>query len=356
MKKAEVTFRFLTPALLAGADQKSAEMRASSIRGALRWWMNALGYDKDCINDLFGTAAGETGRRSRVIVRDTTTNNPPVKLQSAKDIIGSRYDYFLWPLGKTENARGVIQAGATASFSVFLRSGESEDLEKGLKAFLLLGSLGSRSRRCYGSIWPVRVTIDGHEWKIPASLSEFKTVLESVRCKSTYMIVNVVDKGFIKKTAHSYSYKEAIDSCSSFLKKYRCGSKKSGCDPLEWGINDHNANFKEYAVDKVYRPVLGLPLVQTYTSTYPRRKVEAKIHGLERLASPLHFKVAFNRRMPIMIFFGRMIPRNSTKVTLREKGRPNRELPLDLGLLKAILNDPQQQKISDFRPQRSVNP
>lgn len=351
MKRAEVTFKFLTPALLAGADQKSAEIRASSIRGALRWWMNALGYDKDCINDLFGTAAGETGRRSRVVVRDTTTNSPQVTCQSAEKIIGNPNDYFLWPLGK--NSRGVIPAGTTASFSVFLRSGESEDLEKGLKAFLLLGSLGSRSRRCYGSIWPDRVTIDGHAWKIPTSLSEFKTALEAVRCNSTCMLVKIVDESFIKNSP-AHSYKEAIDCCSEFLKKYRCGSSRSGREPLSWGENDHNANFDAYDVDRVYRPVLGLPLVQTY-SGYPRRTVRSQIPGLERLASPLHFKVVFKRLIPIMVFFGKKIPRNRM-VALREKGRPDRYLPLDLALLKEMLKDPRQKLISNFTPSRSVNP
>ena len=82
MRRADVTFRFVTPALLAGADQKSAEIRAASIRGALRWWMNALNFDKEVINDLFGSAAGNRGQRSRVIVRDTTPEKPKMHAES----------------------------------------------------------------------------------------------------------------------------------------------------------------------------------------------------------------------------------------------------------------------------------
>lgn len=331
MKRVEVTFKFLTPALLAGADQKSAEMRASSIRGALRWWMNALGYDKDCINDLFGTAAGETGRRSRVIVRDTTPNNLPVKLQSAKDIIGTPYDYFLWPLGNPENARGVIQAGSTASFSVFLRSGESEDLEKGLKAFLLLGSLGSRSRRCYGSIWPVRVTIDGHEWKIPETIPGMREVLLEILGKKNLKI-DIVDGIMFSK------YHSAIDRCSDFLSRYRRGKTKNGLEASFWGENDHDAPFGK--TDCVYRPILGLPLTQKYSSG---RTVASQIEGYDRLASPVHFKVvSLNGNMvPIVIFFSSMLPPKGTKVKLVNKNSGNviKTLPLNFELFNYLKTD-----------------
>lgn len=340
MKRAEVTFKFLTPALLAGADQKSAEMRASSIRGALRWWMNALGYDKDCINDLFGTAAGETGRRSRVIVRDTTPNNLPVKLQSAKDIIGTPYDYFLWLLGKPENARGVIQAGSTASFSVFLRSGESEDLEKGLKAFLLLGSLGSRSRRCYGSIWPVSVTIDNKPWRIPKSTAEMKQVLESVFDQYANMEIDSIGDRSLR------DWKFAVETCSNFLKSYRCGSPKSG-EPSAWGENDHDAPFGK--TDCVYRPILGLPLTQTYSSS--GRTVTSQIEGYDRLASPVHFKVVSldGGFLPVVFFCYSMIPDDDTVVSLVEKNRTIYKRPLDTELFYEMSDNSRLNSLGDFR-------
>ena len=44
MDRAEITFKTVPPLLLAGADQKKAEMRVPSIRGQLRWWFRALGF------------------------------------------------------------------------------------------------------------------------------------------------------------------------------------------------------------------------------------------------------------------------------------------------------------------------
>ncbi|MCL2104631.1 MAG: type III-B CRISPR module RAMP protein Cmr1 [Kiritimatiellaeota bacterium] len=34
---------FITPTFLAGANQNTPEIRASSIRGQLRWWFRVLG-------------------------------------------------------------------------------------------------------------------------------------------------------------------------------------------------------------------------------------------------------------------------------------------------------------------------
>lgn len=341
MRRADVTFKFVTPALLAGADQKSAEIRAASIRGALRWWMNALNFDKETINDLFGSAAGNHGQRSRVIVRATTQNTPPVKVQTAQDITGSRSDYFLWPLGKNENARGVIPAGFTASFSVIMRSGknseDSPDLENVLKAFLLLGSLGSRSRRCYGSVWPEHVEIDGVPWKIPANAGELKRELSCIFDEYANMEIDAIRGKFL-------DYKTAINCCIDFLKTYRAGSKKSGKDPSEWGKNDHDVGLQKRGC--VYRPVLGLPLVQKYSNGL---EVTSTIGDYERLASPVHFKVIPLKEgfVPIVFFCYSMLP-YETEVIL-EQNKKTFRLPLQgFELVEAMRSDKQLVTLGDF--------
>ncbi len=340
MRRADVTFRFVTPALLAGADQKSAEIRAASIRGALRWWMNALNFDKEVINDLFGSAAGNRGQRSRVIVRDTTPNTPPVKLQTAQDITGSRSDYFLWPFEK--KARGVIPAGFTASFSVIMRPGKSSEdspvLENVLKAFLLLGSLGSRSRRCYGSIWPKHVEIDGVPWKIPATEDELKRELSCIFDECANMEIDAISGKFL-------DYKTAINCCIDFLKKYRAGSTKSLKNLKKWGKNDHDVGLRKHGC--VYRPVLGLPLIQSYSKA---PKVISKIKGYDRLASPVHFKVIPLNGLfvPIVFFCYSMLPEDETEVIL-EQNKELFRLPLQgFELVEAMRFDEKLSTLGDF--------
>lgn len=340
MRRADVTFSFVTPALLAGANQKSAEIRAASIRGALRWWMNALNFDKEVINDLFGSAAGNRGQRSRVIVRDTTPNTPPVKLQTAQDITGSRSDYFLWPFEK--KARGVIPAGFTASFSVIMRPGKSSEdspvLENVLKAFLLLGSLGSRSRRCYGSIWPKHVEIDGVPWKIPATAGELKRELSCIFDECANMEIDAISGKFL-------DYKTAINCCIDFLKKYRAGSTKSLKNLKKWGKNDHDVGLRKRGC--VYRPVLGLPLIQSYSKA---PKVISKIKGYDRLASPVHFKVIPLNGLfvPIVFFCYSMLPEDETEVIL-EQNKELFRLPLQgFELVEAMRFDEKLSTLGDF--------
>ena len=340
MRRADVTFSFVTPALLAGANQKSAEIRAASIRGALRWWMNALNFDKEVINDLFGSAAGNRGQRSRVIVRDTTPNTPPVKLQTAQDITGSRSDYFLWPFEK--KARGVIPAGFTASFSVIMRPGKSSEdspvLENVLKAFLLLGSLGSRSRRCYGSIWPKHVEIDGVPWKIPATEDELKRELSCIFDECANMEIDAISGKFL-------DYKTAINCCIDFLKKYRAGSTKSLKNLKKWGKNDHDVGLRKHGC--VYRPVLGLPLIQSYSKA---PKVISKIKGYDRLASPVHFKVIPLNGLfvPIVFFCYSMLPEDETEVIL-EQNKELFRLPLQgFELVEAMRFDEKLSTLGDF--------
>ena len=340
MRRADVTFSFVTPALLAGANQKSAEIRAASIRGALRWWMNALNFDKEVINDLFGSAAGNRGQRSRVIVRDTTPNTPPVKLQTAQDITGSRSDYFLWPFEK--KARGVIPAGFTASFSVIMRPGKSSEdspvLENVLKAFLLLGSLGTRSRRCYGSVWPKHVEIDGVPWKIPATAGELKRELSCIFDEYANMEIDAISGKFL-------DYKTAINCCIDFLKKYRAGSTKSLKNLKKWGKNDHDVGLRKRGF--VCRPVLGLPLVQNYSKVPP---VSSSITGYNRLASPVHFKVIPLKDgfVPIVFFCYNMIPPDGTEVILKQDKKTFR-LPLQgFDLIKAMQSDEQLVTLGDF--------
>ena len=302
--------------------------------------MNALNFDKEAINDLFGSAAGNRGQRSRVIVRDTTPNTPPVKLQTAQDITGSRSDYFLWPFEK--KARGVIPAGFTASFSVIMRPGKSSEdspvLENVLKAFLLLGSLGSRSRRCYGSIWPKHVEIDGVPWKIPATEDELKRELSCIFDECANMEIDAISGKFL-------DYKTAINCCIDFLKKYRAGSTKSLKNLKKWGKNDHDVGLRKHGC--VYRPVLGLPLIQSYSKA---PKVISKIKGYDRLASPVHFKVIPLNGLfvPIVFFCYSMLPEDETEVIL-EQNKELFRLPLQgFELVEAMRFDEKLSTLGDF--------
>jgi CRISPR type III-B/RAMP module RAMP protein Cmr1 len=69
MKTEIYNLTFITPCFCAGADQTKAEIRASAVRGQLRWWFRTLGGDRDQEAQVFGSAAGEGGMASRIQIR-----------------------------------------------------------------------------------------------------------------------------------------------------------------------------------------------------------------------------------------------------------------------------------------------
>lgn len=356
MKNAEVKIQFVTPCIMSGADQQKAEFRAPSIRGNLRWWMRALGSSNDEVNAIFGSANGNNGMRSRVIVRDTTTTPIPTLSQNMQGLTGSTApDYFLWPLRRTEkdeHKRGVIPDNTVVSFSITVRNfgdvqkDEKEkefferamkNFERALKAFLLFGSLGTRSRRCYGSIWPTEVIIDGQKWDIPRTPEKLKAVAEELQLKNKKIFVYIVTPaGSDDYHPRQFnSWKVAVAECRDYLSYYRKGK---GADAKDWGKNDHDAPFG--GCQYVYRAALGLPLAQRYSSG---TNVESSIDGYERLASPLHMKVVKldGGFVPLTIFFTTMVPKAGTKVRLKIKNRHDRrerELTLNHELVDEMMN------------------
>lgn len=63
---------FITPCFCSGANSEVAELRASSVRGQLRWWFRALGGSRDAEKTIFGGVAqkkGDSNVRSGVVVR-----------------------------------------------------------------------------------------------------------------------------------------------------------------------------------------------------------------------------------------------------------------------------------------------
>jgi CRISPR type III-B/RAMP module RAMP protein Cmr1 len=330
MNNAEIKFKFITPCITAGADKLKAELRATAIRGQLRWWYRALIGD-DGETDIFGGVQGEAVSSS-LIVR-IISENIRTDVQDGQGIIGNQFDYFLWPLKGTKantNAgkRGVIKENQTVEISLsHRRNGKNTRLpENVLKAFLLLGALGTRSRRCYGSIWPEEVKIDGVKWVVPTNESDFIAELKRIFDVSAECRI-------IKIGASRDNWKSAVNQCAAFLKAFRCGSPRSGT-PSTWGQNDHDVIAG--GIQKVYRQAIGLPLTQRYSNG---TVLESAIDGCDRWASPVHFKVIpiNGQFMPIATVFPYHSPEDETCVSINRRNGPTINTKLDNDLLLQLV-------------------
>lgn len=173
MKRTIFQLKFLTPALIAGAQPKTmgqvqatAELREASIRGQLRWWHRLLGYDRASEERIYGAAAGSSGHASGVLIRILDAPTPIVEPQSAHDLDlhpqGGIVEYLAFNLRREEGKankedvrRSALPAGT--EFHILLQTGRLTEVDwmtllRTMEIFSWLGSLGTRSRRCFGAL------------------------------------------------------------------------------------------------------------------------------------------------------------------------------------------------------------
>ena len=230
MQTIKATFRIVTPMFIAGADQQKAELRAPSIKGALRFWWRALNwcaYKNTHGNDaldmlrneeqrLFGSGAGGGGANgvgsfllhvtSAHRLRATNGGNVHDQLKPTRTrqrngrqvtdethLAGARYlGYGVVVPFATNNGRraGQLERSCLNDNQKFFielvfKGRPDEQVIDALKLFGLLGGLGSRSRRGFGSIAIEEIEENGEiAWRAPTDKDSYIETLRKMLKKS----------------------------------------------------------------------------------------------------------------------------------------------------------------------------
>ena len=206
----EAVYRVVTPLFCAGADTRKAEIRLPSLKGVLRFWWRALAWsrlngDLEAIRNQEDTLFGSAGRgQSRVSMRLGLGLRPSVVPEGRRLAIpgqkcrvvgqGARYLGYgvmeAFGSSKKGTAAGQLTRAclrAPFDFTVHLRSrGLSADqvdsLKDALVALGVMGGLGARSRKGYGSLTMQSLRVDGREtWRESRSLQDLRGTLEALR-------------------------------------------------------------------------------------------------------------------------------------------------------------------------------
>ncbi len=324
--KLVVTLKTVTPLFLGGADPRGEpELRAASVRGALRFWLRALlggvlgDRDLDALHRAESTVFGSTERASPVVVRLTHRsfgkNNikPFSELHSNK--IGVAYLFFAARGTKTERERSAINVGEWFQLHLEERFGRGEPQGKALKhayaaLWLLthLGGLGSRSRRGAGSLQVTEVIEQSQglndlpsltiSAKTPTELvQELKNGLArlrqfvgasqtaSVASPSAFDVLHsnacriwVVNKEF-------NAWDEALDNFGSTLQQFR-SRRKPDYNLVKEALQHPQSTLISQPIQ---RAAFGLPIVFYYRSLNKVVILEGTYH--DRRASPLILRV-----------------------------------------------------------------
>lgn len=158
MKSSTYELEFITPAFLAGASQGKSELRAASVRGALRWWFRVLGGTKAEETEVFGGVQGGA-KRSKIIVRCCIEKEVQEKFPEFKPLSNLGYLYYFASVsGESKGIRirpeAYFAPGTTFSIQVVdrgLSSALAEKFETAIQCFLRLGALGLRATRGCGA-------------------------------------------------------------------------------------------------------------------------------------------------------------------------------------------------------------
>jgi len=187
MKTIEASYRIVTPMFIGGANQEPSDgIRPPSFKGALRFWWRALHWGEflqeennneeaalkalhQKEGELFGSAAkdGKGGQGCFLLKIEQAQNfQYDDKWPAAKPLGGSGYlGMGLWESGSKDKGnfqphKKSIMSSSTFKVTLLLNQETSDEdgdedkkqLCRTLKALGLLGGLGSRSRRGFGSL------------------------------------------------------------------------------------------------------------------------------------------------------------------------------------------------------------
>jgi CRISPR-associated protein Cmr1 len=347
---------------LAGADGQTPELRAPSIKGAMRFWWRALNGHlgvkemKAKEDGIFGGVTKNAASRSKVTLRVKQTGIKTGRLPRTKDDkIQNPGIHYLWYTIPMNNDRPGIWEG---DFTVQLTSFESLALEEAAFSFWMLanfGGLGTRSRRGAGSFKIKHVTYS-------ASSGSFEFVQLKTEPLAEYLRRNIA------ALANRYGFERRFTPTSPtpfpVLQNTQIHVFQEGEESALAAVERIGASFQRFreklrpdynevknyitsgiSPKQVQRAEFGLPLSFRYTSLDKYGKAGAAIKTtkkeIDRSASSMiiHINEA-NARYYVVItnFASALLPGNENLKVMT----PRRNLPQYFQQRPGIVNQPYQ--------------
>jgi len=286
MKRESYSLQVISPCFSGGADpKKQAEIRAPAIRGQLRWWFRVLGGFTSLKGvevrtqeaRIFGATAGDSGAASPLIVR-TRQRVVSTEVKDADKLgasVNSPVGYLLFPLRSNPNrgvdaGRGVFTMEKLPTFDLEFVWRGSPDLWEDIRAlacvFGHIGSLGFRSRRAMGAL------------AFRARVPDLKTALMrfnnpqgvevrkiNTPCGSAVECITTLAKWLRSWRQHGRAPQLAINE-PGFGYARRDHNEGLAVLTRQPTANDPPGHPAKGHSGETFRPALGLPIIQFFSS------------------------------------------------------------------------------------------
>lgn len=317
MKKIIVTCQLITPLFMYGAENKF-EIRASSIKGLLRYWWRACNYadEKQHLlkkeNEIFGSK----DKKSPVSIKINTEKLGLVDTDN-REIKEADYLFYSLKLGNgSKKLKTYKPPKAKQSFDIEFRYKDRDENEKiimeylkALDAMQLLGGMGSRSRRGAGNFSITDVKVENNEklkeeikqsMLFCPAIDDFKSELEKkLKTLIKYKMdkageyPNIVGSGFsiyTYQSDHNANHKKNTTEIQTF------NSWKEALSMIEKSYKDFRSkeNLEDLEFAHEAAAVFGLPFFYDGKSKYEfsvQKREHDKGKKLSRLPSPIIFRI-----------------------------------------------------------------
>jgi len=306
--KVEAKFHIVTPMFLGGADQKASSIRPSSVKGAIVFWWRVLNSHKyvgagneqidyrkfKCREKkIFGSDEGQSNMLLRVRHNKLKVISPPRILCEDGVRINREAAYFGYGLMKTDDKnfgkleRSAIRSNQEFSVQILFHNdfdGEAiKEILNAVKAFGMVGGLGARVRKGYGSLALKTISqLNTNDllYKIPSKTDDYRGA-----------VVNVLNKTHCNKSGSEWD----ITAFSSESLGKICGGDNNALTALNKFSSKLKSLIRKNPNDRI---LFGLP-----RGDETKRRASQVFTHIHKIGDSFH---------PVILFLpSRFLPNNT---------------------------------------------